>query len=66
MRLAVLLVLMAAAPPACAARCPSHVAQGEAYSTGNATFDDFFAAVREVRGQAQAARSTTRTARTPA
>jgi hypothetical protein len=35
---------------------PSHVAQGESFSTGNATFDDFFSAVREVRTQALSAR----------
>jgi hypothetical protein len=38
----------------CATLAP-HVAQGEAFTTGNATFDDFFAAVREVRTEALAA-----------
>jgi hypothetical protein len=31
------------------------MAKGEAYTTGNSTFDDFFTAVREVRGEALSA-----------
>ena len=53
MRLAVLLsaaLLSAGCAPALA-----HVAQGEAYTTGNAPFDDFFLAVRDVRADALAA-----------
>jgi len=38
----------------CAQALP-HVAQGEAYSTGNAPFDDFFLGVRDVRADALAA-----------
>ena len=33
----------------------AHVARGEAFATGNTTFDDFFTAVRDVRTDAQAA-----------
>jgi hypothetical protein len=54
MRLTALLFMMGVAPAACGP-LPSHVAQGESFSTGNATFDDFFTAVREVRSQALAA-----------
>jgi hypothetical protein len=48
--LAALGLVAACSPP------PSHVAQGEPFSTGNAAFDDFFSAVREVRTQALSAR----------
>lgn len=53
MKLAVLLVagLLAGG---CTLPAP-HVATGEAYVTGNASFDDFFLAVRDVRAEALAA-----------
>ncbi len=35
----------------------AHVARGEAYSTGNAPFDEFFLGVRDVRADALAARA---------
>jgi len=47
-------VIAGGASAGCAAPVP-HVAQGEAFTTGNATFDDFFTAVREVRTEALAA-----------
>lgn len=53
-RLFALASLLALAAPACA-KPVAHVAQGEAVTTGQPSFDDFFLAVREVRAEALAA-----------
>jgi hypothetical protein len=54
LRRAILAGVLGATSAGCAAPAP-HVAQGEAFTTGNPTFDDFFTAVREVRAEALAA-----------
>jgi hypothetical protein len=55
MRAGLALVLAAVASAGCGGTTTTHVAQGEAFATGNAAFDDFFTALRDVRSEALAA-----------